>query len=51
MAITRGFITFLLVALYFPQCLKSSNGKEFGGVFVKLINVNCVMNYFKESVE
>lgn len=24
---------------------------EFGGGFVKLINVNCVMNYFKESVD
>lgn len=51
MGLRRGFVTFLRGALYFPWCLKTENGREFGGGFEKLINVNWVMNYFKGPVE
>lgn len=47
MALTRGLVTFFLVASLLSSGLKMAESLE--GVFVKLIN--CALNYFKESAE
>lgn len=49
MALTRGLVTFFLVASLLSSVPEVLKWQSLEGVFVKLIN--CALNYFKESAE